>query len=72
MAKFKSLSFWYGLLLMVLTVSFTACVDDNDDTEAPYLEVDPTTLTFENGGTQSLIFLQTVRGMQPWKIILIG
>ena len=23
MAKFKSLSFWYGLLLMVLTVSFT-------------------------------------------------
>lgn len=53
MAKLKSLSFWYGLLLMVLTVSFTACVDDNDDTEAPYLEVDPTTLTFENGGTQS-------------------
>lgn len=44
MAKLKSLSFWYGLLLMVLTVSFTACVDDNDDTEAPYLEVDPTTL----------------------------
>ena len=39
MAKLKSLSFWYGLLLMVLTVSFTACVDDNDDTEAPYLEV---------------------------------
>lgn len=33
MAKFKSLSFWYGLLLMVLTVSFTACVDDNDDTK---------------------------------------
>ena len=72
MAKFKSLSFWYGLLLMVLTVSFTACVDDNDDTEAPYLEVDPTTLTFENGGTQSFNILRTVRGMQPWKIILIG
>ena len=46
MAKLKSLSFWYGLLLMVLTVSFTACVDDNDDTEAPYLEVDPTTLGY--------------------------
>ena len=59
MAKFKSLSFWYGLLLMVLTVSFTACVDDNDDTEAPYLEVDPTTLTFENGGTQSFNILSS-------------
>lgn len=51
-----------GLLLMVLTVSFTACVDDNDDTEAPYLEVDPTTLTFENGGTQSF----DISTNRPW------
>lgn len=62
MAKLKSLSFWYGLLLMVLTASFTACVDDNDDTEAPYLEVDPTTLTFENGGTQSF----DISTNRPW------
>lgn len=62
MAKLKSLSFWYGLALMVLTVSFTACVDDNDDTEAPYLEVDPTTLTFENGGTQSF----DISTNRPW------
>lgn len=62
MAKLKSLSFWYGLLLMVLTVSFTACVDDNDDTEAPYLEIDPTTLTFENGGTQSF----DISTNRPW------
>ena len=62
MAKLKSLSFWYGLLLMVLNVSFTACVDDNDDTEAPYLEVDPTTLTFENGGTQSF----DISTNRPW------
>lgn len=62
MAQLKSLSFWYGLLLMVLTVSFTACVDDNDDTEAPYLEVDPTTLTFENGGTQSF----DISTNRPW------
>ena len=47
---------------MVLTVSFTACVDDNDDTEAPYLEVDPTTLTFENGGTQSF----DISTNRPW------
>lgn len=62
MVKFKSLNFWYGLLLMVLTVSFTACVDDNDDTEAPFLEVDPTTLTFENGGTQSF----DISTNRPW------
>lgn len=45
---------WHGLLCMLMTVSFIACVDDNEDTEAPYLEVNPATLTFENGGTQTL------------------
>lgn len=39
---------------MLMMVSFTACVDDNEDTEAPYLEVNPATLTFENGGVQTL------------------
>lgn len=39
---------------MLMMVSFTACVDDNEDTEAPFLEVNPATLTFENGGVQTL------------------
>ena len=39
---------------MLMMVSFTACVDDNEDTEAPYLEVNPATLTFENGVVQTL------------------
>lgn len=54
MKKVNSLKFWHELLFMLMMVSFTACVDDNEDTEAPYLEVNPTTLTFENGGVQTL------------------
>ena len=52
--KVNSLKFWHELLFMLMMVSFTACVDDNEDTEAPYLEVNPATLTFENGGVQTL------------------
>lgn len=51
MTNLSSLKFWYGLLLMVVMVAFTACVDDNDDTEAPYLKLSPTTLTFTGEGT---------------------
>ena len=45
MKKVNSLKFWHELLFMLMMVSFTACVDDNEDTEAPYLEVNPATLT---------------------------
>lgn len=51
MTKFTSFKYWYSLMLMLVAVSFTACVDDNDDTEAPFLEVSPTTLTFTEAGT---------------------
>lgn len=54
MKQVNSLKFWHELLFMLMMVSFTACVDDNEDTEAPYLEVNPATLTFENGGVQTL------------------
>lgn len=54
MKKVNSLKFWHELLFMLMMVSFTACVNDNEDTEAPYLEVNPATLTFENGGVQTL------------------
>lgn len=51
MTKFTSFKYWYSLVLMLVAVSFTACVDDNDDTEAPFLEVTPTTLTFTEAGS---------------------
>ena len=54
MKQVNSLKFWHELLFMLMMVSFTACVDDNEDTEAPFLEVNPATLTFENGGVQTL------------------
>ena len=54
MKQVNSLKFWHELLFMLMMVSFTACVDDNEDTEAPYLEVNPITLMFENGGVQTL------------------
>lgn len=56
MKQVNSLKFWHGLLFMLMMVSFTACVDDNEDTEAPFLEVNPATLTFENGGVQTVEF----------------
>lgn len=33
-------------MLVMVSTAFVSCVDDNDDTEAPYLEVSPTTLIF--------------------------
>ena len=55
MNKINSLKSWHGLLLMLMMlVSFTSCTDDEQDSEAPYLEVNPSSLTFENGGTQEL------------------
>lgn len=55
MNKINSLKSWHGLLFMLMMVlSFTSCKDDEQDSEAPYLEVNPSSLTFENGGTQEL------------------
>lgn len=55
MNKINSLKSWHGLLLMLMMLlSFTSCTDDEQDSEAPYLEVNPSSLTFENGGIQEL------------------
>ena len=50
MKNLNYLKFFYLLICMMATTVFVGCVDDNDDTEAPYLTVDPTTLTFSNSG----------------------
>lgn len=46
MRKLNFLKLFYGLMLVVVSTAFASCVDDNDDTEAPYLKVTPTTLIF--------------------------
>ncbi len=50
MRNLNFLKLFYGLMLVMLSTAYTSCVDDNDDTEAPFLEVSPTTLNFGSDG----------------------
>lgn len=50
MRNLNFLKLFYGLMLVMVSTAFVSCVDDNDDTEAPYLEVSPTTLIFGSDG----------------------
>ena len=51
MKNLNFLKLFFGIMLMMVSTTFVGCVDDNDDTEAPYLEVSPTTLVFTTSGT---------------------
>lgn len=51
MKKFNFFNSFFATMLIIATMAFVGCVDDNDDTEAPYLEVSPTTLVFTTNGT---------------------
>lgn len=43
---------YLGLLLMLaITTTFGSCVNDNEDTEIPFLKVSPTSLTFNTNGS---------------------
>lgn len=42
----------YGLMLVMISTAFVSCVDDNEDTEAPFLKVSLTTLSFEESNGQ--------------------
>lgn len=49
----KNLTFqklFYATMLVMTTAFFAGCVDDNDDTEAPRLEISPKTLVFNDNG----------------------
>lgn len=50
MRNLNFLKLFYGLMLVMFSAAFASCVDDNDDTEAPFLEVSPTTLIFGSNG----------------------
>ncbi|MGL5981306.1 MAG: DUF5689 domain-containing protein [Phocaeicola sp.] len=47
MKRFNSI---YLFLTMLFALSFVSCVNDNDDTEAPFLKVTPSVLLFGNNG----------------------
>ncbi|MDR0940463.1 MAG: DUF5689 domain-containing protein [Mediterranea sp.] len=50
MKELKISKLLYALLLVVTSSLLVNCVDDNDDTEAPFFEVAPTTLNFDLTG----------------------
>lgn len=51
MKKFNFLNLCFVMTFLLGAMAFVSCVDDNDDTEAPFLEVTPTTLVFSTNGT---------------------
>lgn len=72
MRDLKFLKLFYGLMLVMVSAAFVSCVDDNDDTEAPFLEVSPTTLIFGlNGqpadGSQASF---DIKANRSWKAII--
>lgn len=50
MKKFNFLKLFVSMTLAFAATAFTSCVDDNEDTELPYLEVTPEVLTFDEAG----------------------
>lgn len=54
-----------GTLMLFAAVSFTACVDDNEDVGMPYLELDSETLPFTLEGGDATFMVKTNR---PWFI----
>ncbi|WP_139265200.1 BACON domain-containing protein [Bacteroides ihuae] len=50
MRNLNYLKLFIGLMLAMTATTFTSCVDDNDDTEAPFLEVTPANLAFDTNG----------------------
>ena len=54
-----------GTLMLFAAVSFTACVDDNEDVGKPYLELDSETLPFTLQGGDAAF---TVKTNRPWYI----
>lgn len=50
MKNLTCLKLFLATMFVTTTALFTGCVDDNDDTEAPRLEVSPKTLAFDSDG----------------------
>lgn len=50
MKNLNFLKLFLGTMFLIATTTFVSCVDDNDDTEAPFLEVSPTNLIFTTDG----------------------
>lgn len=71
MKKLNLLKLFIVTMLAFAATAFTGCVDDNEDTELPYLEVTPTTLAFDASGAPAegggKFIVKTNR---PWQLII--
>jgi hypothetical protein len=68
--KVKTFNLLYGMMFVVLGTLLTNCVDDNKDTEAPHMEVSPTTLNFGLDG-QPLEGNRNsfdIKSNRPWRV----
>lgn len=68
----KLLKFLAVFMCAIISSTFTSCVDDNLDSETPFLEVTPTHLTFGNDGlpttpNQNSFTISTNR---PWRALV--
>lgn len=72
MKKFNFLKFFVCMTLAFAATAFTGCVDDNEDTELPYLEVTPEVLTFDEMGqpTGEGDGKFIVRSNRPWELTI--
>lgn len=67
MKKFYLWKSLFFAMLMCAATAFTACVDDDDDTEAPYLEITPTTVAFGEDGVATDGNYFEINTNRPWK-----
>ncbi len=70
MKKSNLLKLLFGAWMMVATIAFTGCVDDNEDTGAPFLNVTPENLMFgEDGQPVDQYNGQfIVESNRPWRV----
>ena len=71
MRKRNYLKLLLGMFVMVVSTTFMGCVDDNDDTSAPYLKVTPTSLAFNEDGTpKEGDGSFAVEANRPWRVTM--
>ena len=70
----KRTKFWMlsWVILLAAAVGFTACVDDDEDTEMPYLEVTPAALTFGEDGVALNGNTININTNRAWNITLLA
>ncbi len=72
MKKLNLLKLFVVTLVTFAATAFTGCVDDNEDSELPYLQVAPTTLAFDASGkpAEGSTGKFVVKANRPWRLVI--